>query len=279
MEAMPVRDYDTAKLVEQVRAGPRYGSVIPELVATVGARELERRRDGKEAVKATKSRLHQVLGAFLNQAVDYEAWSERFRNAAGDPTQFRSACAELMRLHSSTRERLPILDDFYRVILQGLPAPTTVLDLACGLHPLGLPWMGLPSGVRYVACDALTDLMGFLQVFLDLAGVDGRALCCDVTRYIPGEPVDLAFVLKSVPSMERLDKNAGGALLDTINARCVLVSFPVHSLGGRSKGMSQNYERHLWQLVEHRPWKVQRFEFPSELVFRLMRCGAQAVAR
>jgi 16S rRNA (guanine(1405)-N(7))-methyltransferase len=67
--------------------------------------------------------------------------------------------------------------------------------------------------------------------------------------------------------LEQIDKEAGGHLLDRINAKYILVSFPVHSLGGKAKGMRQNYEEHFRQLVASKDWGVTRFEFETELAF------------
>jgi 16S rRNA (guanine(1405)-N(7))-methyltransferase len=90
---------------------------------------------------------------------------------------------------------------------------------------------------------------------------------CDLISSCPTQPVQLALLLKTIPCLEQMDKSAGRTLLDGIQAEHLLVSFPARSLGGRSKGMVQNYEAHFHQLIAGRPWRVQRFEFTSELVF------------
>ena len=77
----------------------------------------------------------------------------------------------------------------------------------------------------------------------------------------------MAFILKAIPCLEQVDKSAGLRLLETINADYLVVSFPAHSLGGKNKGMTANYESRFYKLVTHKPWSIQRFEFPGELVF------------
>jgi 16S rRNA (guanine(1405)-N(7))-methyltransferase len=72
-----------------------------------------------------------------------------------------------------------------------------------------------------------------------------------------------------VPCLEQVDKSAGQRLLDTLDTAHLLVSFPVHSLGGRSKGMAATYTAHFRQLVAGRGWRIERFEFATELVFRI----------
>ncbi len=78
---------------------------------------------------------------------------------------------------------------------------------------------------------------------------------------------DLALLLKAIPCLEQVDKEAGRRLLDQVRADYLLVSFPVHSLGGRSKGMPATYEEHFRNLVADKPWSVQTFHFATELAF------------
>jgi 16S rRNA (guanine(1405)-N(7))-methyltransferase len=79
--------------------------------------------------------------------------------------------------------------------------------------------------------------------------------------------VDLALVLKSLPCLDQIDRSCSLRLLDGLNADRVLVSFPVHSLGGQSKGMVSHYEARFHELVDERRWTVARFAFAAELAF------------
>ena len=121
--------------------------------------------------------------------------------------------------------------------LSELPQVNSVLDVACGLNPLAIPWMPLQPGAQYHACDIYTDMIRFIQAFTDLLPVKGVAKVCDVSAALPSQKVDLALVLKTIPCLEQIDKNAGQRLLDGLQAKYLLVSFPAKSLGGRNKGM------------------------------------------
>jgi 16S rRNA (guanine(1405)-N(7))-methyltransferase len=78
-------------------------------------------------------------------------------------------------------------------------------------------------------------------------------------------------LLKTIPCLEQIDKAIGPRLLDQVPAEHLLVSFPAQSLGGRSKGMVQNYEAHFREMLAGKPWRAQRFEFSTELAFLLSR--------
>jgi 16S rRNA (guanine(1405)-N(7))-methyltransferase len=261
------------ELVASIRKSAKYRSVCEELIRGIGARELAKRRPPKEAIQATRSTLHQVCGAYRRHGIDYAAGLERLEEAArsGCDVDWRGACAVLMRLHASTRERLPILDRFYQTMLADLAPIRSVFDIACGLHPLSIPWMPLAPEAEYHACDVDEELVGFLNRFLAVAGIQGRVEVMDVTQTCPGRPVHLALLLKSLPCLEQLDGDASRRLLERINAEHLLVSFPVRSLGGRHKGMQVNYESRFRELVSGKSWTVKRFEFSTELVFRVTR--------
>jgi len=254
-----------------VLSSPKYQHISPDFLRSVGAQELARRRTWKEAVKATKNKLHQVAGAYLEAGTQYAAWLDEIEQASrsGDRGRFLKACMQAMSYHSSTQERLALLDRFYATTLAGLPPIHSILDVACGLNPLAIPWMPLAEDADYYAVDIYQDMADFLNRFMALTPVRGHAQAGDVLQCCPAEPTDLALVLKSVPCLEQVDKSAGQRLLDTLNATHLLVSFPVHSLGGRSKGMAVTYEAHFRQLVAGRGWRIERFEFTTELVFRI----------
>jgi 16S rRNA (guanine(1405)-N(7))-methyltransferase len=295
-----------ARLVESIRASAKYRRVSEALIRRIGARELDRRRSLKEAEAATRAELHQIGGAYLDRGVHYQEWLAALREAAGvgrdgetvgpahgsrgnrgdrakeqgmsprpvAPEGLRPVCAAIMRQHASTRERLPILEEFYTTTLAGIAPVHRLLDVACGFNPLAIPWMPLAPDAEYYACDIYEDLIAFLDEILTLVGVRGRAEVADVTAWLPPTlPVDVALLLKSLPCLEQTDRSASLRLLETIPAAHLLVSFPVRSLGGRQKGMVAHYEAQFRELIAGKSWPIQRFEFATELAF-LVRKGA-----
>jgi 16S rRNA (guanine(1405)-N(7))-methyltransferase len=257
------------KLLETVLTSSKYKDVSTDLIRSIGARELAKRSSLKEAVKATKNKLHQVGGAYLTDKEDYAGWLSELERLfhSGNQAAFLTYLRKVMSYHASTRERLPILDQFYQIILADLPPIHRILDVACGFNPLALPWMPLAKPVEYYAYDIYQDMLAFLQDFMSLIQAQGHTQVCDIIQSCPTTPVDVAFVLKALPCLEQLDKSASSTLLHNINARYILVSFPVHSLGGRTKGMETNYETRFRSLVEDTMWSVKKFEFTTELVF------------
>ncbi|MEZ4861093.1 MAG: hypothetical protein R3C14_07300 [Caldilineaceae bacterium] len=262
---------ELALLVATVLQSAKYRHVTPDLVRTIGAQELSKRRNLKAAVKATKNKLHQTVGAYWQGEQDYTAWLSALANAASDPRLLRTVAQTIMAHHASTQERLPILDEFYPTILGGLPPIHSILDLACGLNPLTIPWMPLTGQVHYQACDIAGDQVDFLRQALPLLGVTGDAALCNLLQEIPAYQADVVLLLKTLPCLEQVDPAIGVHLLEKIDAPVVIVSFPAHSLGGRRKGMTTTYPAHLRALLQSSTWRIEEFTFATELVFRLTR--------
>ncbi|MBA2681895.1 MAG: 16S rRNA methyltransferase, partial [Ktedonobacteraceae bacterium] len=249
----------------------------------VGAQELQKRRNFKEALKATKNKLHQVGGAYfsgheeLERATNFSGWLAELQHAAQieDQAELRRVSAKIMSNHASIKERITVLDQFYSRLFADLQPIHSVLDLACGLNPLALPWMGLADDVEYYAYDIYEHMMDFLNQYLQLTGRRGQAQACDVLQECPTREVDVALLLKALPCLEQVDKQAAHALLSTINARSIIVSYPVHSLGGRSKGMAMHYETQFRELLHNQAdqngwtWTIKKYSFETELVFLL----------
>ena len=265
-------DDELDELVRLVAAGADYRGLSRDLIASVGARELAKRRTLKEAVKTTRSKLHQVTAAYFPRQ-DYAGWLALLREAAasGNREELRAACRTIMRQHASTRERLPVLDDLYTRTLSALGPISSVTDVACGLNPLAIPWMPLAPNAEYRAYDVYPELAAFLNEALPLLGVRGAATVMDVTATPPTERTQVALICKALPCLEQLDKTAGNRLLDALDASYVLVTYPVRSLGGHGKGMLITYDAQLRRLVAGRGWRVERHELATELAFVLSR--------
>lgn len=254
-------------VVAAVLESRKYQAIAPELVAAIARTELGKGRSHKEAVKATKNQLHQSAAVYQSGRMEYAAWLAALGQSRPNEADRKPLLRQIMRAHASTAERLAILDDFYTRIFALLPPIHSVLDIACGLNPLALPWMALDPDATYHALDIFADQIDFLNRFFALSGVPGRAETRDVLSDCPTEPVDLALVLKTIPCLEQMEKDAGGRLLAQIQARFLVVSFPIRSLGGRQKGMETTYAARFADLTAGWDAAITRLDFASELVF------------
>ncbi len=256
-----------ARVVAAVRASRKYSSLCEATIRRAAARALAGGGSEREAIRRAKARLHQVHGACL--AGWSSAKADRILAGMTSGGGARDACRAMMQLHAATRERLPILEQFYAAIFAVTGVPTRVLDLACGLHPFGLPWMDLPHGARYLACETDRRLVDLLNRFLGSLGVHGRAEWRDVLARPSRRAADLAFLTKAVPCLEQQEAGSSLRLLQSVNAHHVVVSFPTRTIGGKQKGMRQHYARTIEALLGGLDRRSERLDWPTELVYVL----------
>jgi 16S rRNA (guanine(1405)-N(7))-methyltransferase len=229
----------------------------------------------KEAIKATKNKLHQISGAYLEKVPTYSRWLQNLQDIdlLTNKQALKASCLQILASHASTRERLPILDNFYSELFSHLPPVKKILDIACGFNPLTIPWMPLEQDAIYWAWDIYADMIAFINSFFGLIRQPGQAEVRDVLALTTTPKVDLALILKTIPCLGQVDKSIGVQFLSVVQARYLFVSFPVSSLGGREKGMIAHYEAEFDRMVSGQTWQVKRIQFATELVFLVDKGG------
>ncbi|MDB5074406.1 MAG: Ribosomal methyltransferase [Chloroflexi bacterium] len=261
------------QVVAAVSHSAKYRRVSLDLIRAIAEQELAAHRKEKDAVKAVKNRLHQVCGAFFIGEPRYATWLQAIEHAVqqGEPVALRAACGEAMLKHTSTRERLPIIERFYGELVEGLAPDSHILDIGCGLNPLAIPWMRLPERVSYTCYDIDAGLIDFLNAYFAAMGISGHAELRNVVTDPPHAPASLALVLKVLPTLDQIQRDAGAALLRGLAAPRMLVSFPAHSLGGVQKGMAATYSARFLALADSERWQVRQITFASEIAFLVTR--------
>jgi 16S rRNA (guanine(1405)-N(7))-methyltransferase len=263
---------DLDKIVSAVSSAKKYRFICMDTIRRIARHELAHHGQVKKAIKATKRRLHQVYAAF-EQDLDYDIAYQQLETAygTGSSDDIKTACRSILSAHSSTHERLPILDQFYTTIFGITGQPASLLDLGCGLNPLALPWMDLPPGAHYAALDIDATRVDFLNRYLALAGQQPLARCQDVLVHPPDEAADVALLLKMSPSLERQEEGATLYLIEQLKTPSIVVSFAIQSLGGREKGMVEHYQQQFLKLIKGHQWQVEMLVFETELVFVIKR--------
>ena len=76
--------HDITELIASVRSSSKYAAISEAMIRSIGLRELAVRRNLKEAIKATKNKLHQVAGAYLDARLPYDEWLALLSAAVAD---------------------------------------------------------------------------------------------------------------------------------------------------------------------------------------------------
>ncbi len=264
---MPEKNFDP-ELIDQVSRSAKYAQLAGTLVARVTEEEAKKYKSKQDVVRSARTRLHQLTGAYLTPKIDYAQWLDKFKSLTpNDQKALKSTSLQMMRLHASTAERLDVLPTFFQTTLASIAPVKSILDLACGLNPLSIPWMPLAEDFTYFASDVVSSMVHFLWHYFELFGISGNTSILDLSYSIPSQPVQLALLMKTLPLMEQIEHGLSRKILENLNAEHILVTYPLRSLGGRKKGMEETYRSQFDELVFGRDWKIQEFTFPNEVAF------------
>ncbi len=251
--------------MSEIAISKKYRDICPDTVRRVFEAERVKYKSEKEADKAAKAHLHQITGAFMT--ADEMKTADKLLRAykEGDETAFEKT----LRLHSSTRERLEGAEALYARILEAAGQPKSVLDLACGMNPLLLGRMGLT--VR--GMDISGGCVRLVNEWARVMGWDVQAECKDLLCQPEMEKADLALMMKLLPVLEQQRKGSAMALLMSVPAEKMCVTFPMKTLGGRKVGMEQHYTEWFEGNLPEEFEVIARFVEADELCYVVGRCG------
>lgn len=254
-------------VVDAVKDSRKYRDTHEGTIRALAEEALRQYKKPKQAVKAVRTRLHSIMAPYLGDP-DYDASLARLTAAfhAGDQDQIRAACWDSLYGHLSTRERLPIMEEFYQRIFEVTGKPKTIMDIACGLNPMAIPWMGLDLPLDFYAYDIHQPRISYLNAYFVLQGLPPYARLQDVAMDLPQERADVALFLKEMPRFERNYKGLGRTLLDAIQARYLILSFPTISTHG-GRNLTSRYRDFFYQLIDGKPWTATELLFEGEMVF------------
>ncbi len=258
--------------MDNLSSGILYSKKYKHICSSVILRLMEENQNkyksSKAVIKAVKSDLHRIFGSYT-KPVNYKRIFSRFKSDLNYGFDLKSACIKILKLHSSTNERISFLSDFYAKIFDITGIPGSVLDLACGLNPVSIPWMNLPDQCSYFAYDIDESQMNFINSFFSMANINGSAFVQDIVAKIPDIKADTAFLLKSVPVLEFQKKGIVNKIVNDLNVKNIVVSFPLKSLGKKDKGMMKTYTDFF--MLNFKNYDCKKLLFPNELVFVIQR--------
>ena len=258
---------DLEKVVAAVKESRKYGDTSEETIRQLAVEAVKQHKRPKAAIKAVRKRLHSIMAPYLGDP-DYVATSAALATAfaTGEEDAVKEIWRGALESQLSTRERLPIMEEFYAQIFQVTGVPLRLLDIACGLNPMAFPWMGLPDTVEYFAYDIHEPRIDFLNHYFRLQGLAPLARVQDIALTKPAETADVALFLKEMPRFERNYPGSGRDLLLDLPVNYLVVSFPtVSTHGGRS--LINRYRQFFAELVTGQEWPVEELMFDGEMVF------------
>lgn len=219
------------EVMEAVLSSRKYAHLYQPLMKRVCEEEIPKYKNDRDRIKAIKNRLHVMYGAFVDETAHKKA--EALMNA--------SDTVDILRLHASTRERIPYLYEFYAFIFDTVGQVTSILDIGCGFNPFTLPWMPTENLQAYYAYDIDTRTTTLLNRYFLGRGLPPYAHSGDLAVETPTESVEVAFMFKLIPVLNGQFRDRGFQLLREVRAKYIVATYPVQTLCGKNKGMGAHY--------------------------------------
>ena len=264
---------DIEQLGNQILSSSKYSwmGIPKETAIDLAIQEMPISNDIRQLRKRIRAKLHNICAPYLGD-LDYETASEQLRKVihSKDKKTIQALCIQFLKQHISTKERLPFIEEFYRKLFQISGQPGTILDLACGLNPFSIPWMGFNETIQYFAFDIHCPRIELVNQFLKGIGLKPLGMVQDILVQAPQQPADVAFLFKEAHRIEQRKRGATHLLLQQLQARWIFVSLPRVSLNER-RDLSQRMRTLMHSILNHLPWKIRELEFENEIVFCVQR--------
>jgi len=243
-------------VAEEILTSKKYASLYKPLVERICEEESKKYTNRKEQVKAAKNTLHSMYGAYLSNDIYKKA------GKLMDSKQPEG----ILPLHASTKERLRDMQAFYDFIFEATGKADIVLDIGCGFNPFTLPyWPHKPA--EYHAIDLDERIAEINNRYLTSQALPALAICGDAAVQTPAIPADTAFLFKLLPLLDRQAKGRSAALLRELNARNIVVTYPIKSLSGKEKGMRTFYASAFREITADDFTVIAEREIGMELVY------------
>ncbi|NMB62954.1 MAG: hypothetical protein GYA18_11535 [Chloroflexi bacterium] len=244
----------------------------PETIRDLIEQESQHYSDPKAVEESVRKKLHQLTALYLGDP-DYEAALQEVRQLT-TRAELEIFARRMLACHTSTRERLPNLTDFYTKLFAITGKPQCILDLACGLNPFALPMLELPPDIDYQAYDIHLPRVDLLNAFFKQCGFSAaHAEQRDILVDPPTQSAEVAFFFKEAHRMEQRQKGSNHRLWETLCVEYLLVSLPGSDIG-KTHDMHERMRNLVKQTVQGHTWQIKEVECGDELVFCIHK-GAQ----
>ena len=258
-----------SELVDKIANSRSYRKTgIPRrTIEDVLNREFARFPKETDALRSARAILHNIMAPYLGDP-DYTAETIKLAGifASQDRSAIKDFCLEILARHDSTRERIPYLKEFYMTINEIAPHPRVILDLACGLNPFALPFMGLPQSIEYHAYDIHQPRVDLINSFFAGQNLPSLAETRDVLLDPPQVKADAAFIFKEAHRMEKRRKGCSRELVKAIDAKVIFISLPNRSLDGQ-RDLRQRMDALFEQISADLGGETGSCAFPGETLY------------
>lgn len=261
-------DTDIDKMVEHVLGSRKYAAMdLPEeTVQDLIRQEIAFGKNPKEVEKSMREKLHQIIAPYLGDP-DYPMEEEHLKEASAQGEEaVKNWCMHMLSVHTSSKERIPYMEEFYRTIFEHIGKPQSILDVACAFNPFAFPWMDLPKSTAYHAYDLHTPRVNLINSFFKVYGIEPMAETRDILLNPPAVQADTAFFFKEAHRFESRKKGCNRNFWISLPVKTIVVTLPAENLTGQHQ-MRDRQRNLVEKNIEGLGWNLEETEIGGEMIF------------
>lgn len=208
-----------------------------------------------------RSKLHQIWGAYYSTRPDFNKLLKKLNEGS-------ISLKDVLRIHNSTKERIDDYETIYKFINENIRSSSSILDIGCGLNPIFS--ILLKNNYEYIALDIDNSQQYFLNKLFEKYQLSKYTAIVGDALLDKHKPVDVVFALKLLPVLDQISREQTDLFLKNLECKTLIVSFPNKSLGGREKGMRENYRISYIDRIENLGYELLTLkEFNNETFYIL----------
>jgi 16S rRNA (guanine(1405)-N(7))-methyltransferase len=267
---MNLTDPEIQQLIENTQSSRKYRGLglNPDTIRDLIIQEAPHHTSQKKLRKSVRRKLHNIVAPYLGEP-DYSSQTAELmaiKSSYSNSQEIQEFCLKSLSDHTSTAERIPFMEAFYQRIFAVTGKPEILLDLACGLHPLAFPWMGLPTSTQYHAFDIIQPRIDFINIFFIKSGLPPLAKNQDILAHPPQTRADLCLFFKEAHRFEKRSPGCNQKFWASLNTQWLAISLPTQNLAGTHSLV----EQHRALIKDNLPQshgRLQELSFENEIVF------------
>lgn len=271
-------DDEISRMSARVLASRKYSAMdLPrETVEDLIRQEMAVGKHPREIEKSMREKLHQIIAPYLGDP-DYELEEKRLIEASEQgENAIKDWCLQILSVHTSSKERIPYMTEFYSAIFERIGKPGSILDAACAFNPFAFPWMGLPKATSYHAYDLHTPRVRLLNSFFKVYGLKPLAETRDILLRPPDVRADAAFFFKEAHRFESRKKGCNRNFWISLPVSTIVVTLPAENLTGQHQ-MRERQRSLIKKNIDGLDWAVEETEISNEMIFIIHKDAGPAV--
>lgn len=193
--------------------------------------------------KYIRKKLREVHGVFTKKNLNSNKKKKLLKlikNAEREAEQ--NTIQEILSAHQSTFERIPHYEELYFKLFEK-NKPKKILDLGCGYNPFSYFFIKkIGAQPEYVAVDINNEDEQFIKEYFLTKKINGSTKILDLTEEenlkeieTESKNSDFCFLFKLLDSLESKKKGSSEKLLNHLNSKELVISFPLKTIGGKNK--------------------------------------------